>query len=515
MPLMLREAQLHGPQYVELQAYGVARRGLVWRGDDPRDDAVARPELLARGGQPPGDGLDHRLEPLAGLVGRHRVLLLAVHEDARGTGVQGLDAGSEGDGTVEDVARQDLLHGQVEVRRVGDLEGGEESGDRAAVRADLERDFALHYHGVFVPIPLDEAVGRQEPGERRVDPEPLLRRAHVEPDLPPDRVGALREDLAAAGEEGRSAAVDVRLALPAHGFITILSASRLSYTAYASAASSSFMWWVTSGPGSSTPASSIARTRSTWPITLACPVFSVSALIQTIPMWTSTRSAYTPIAETMPALRATRQASSSASGWPTASIAASTPRPSVAVFTAARGSSSVRWTGWAPNVAARSSRSATVSIAITLAAPEALAAWTAHRPTGPRPSTATESPGRTPAWSTACQPVPITSPANRAASSDMPSGTRRSVRLACGTSTCSAWAPWSEPSARPWPKTRPSSHLWKSPRRQKKQVPQAEQKQPSTRSPSDASVTASPAATTVPTNSWPSVKPGSISTRPW
>ncbi len=60
----------------------------------------------------------------------------------------------------------------------------------------------------------------------------------------------------------------------------------------------------------------------------------------------------------------------------------------------------------------------------------------------------------------------------------MPSGTRRSVRLACGTSTCSAWAPWSEPSVRPWPNTRPSSHLWKSPRRQKKQVPQAEQKQP-------------------------------------
>ena len=38
------------------------------------------------------------------------------------------------------------------------------------------------------------------------------------------------------------------------------------------------------------------------------------------------RSAYTPIAETVPALRVTRQASSSASGWPTASIAESTPR---------------------------------------------------------------------------------------------------------------------------------------------------------------------------------------------
>ncbi len=80
-----------------------------------------------------------------------------------------------------------------------------------------------------------------------------------------------------------------------------------------------------------------------------------------------------------------------------------------------------------------------------------------------------------PAWSTACQPVPITSPANSAASSDMPSGTRRNVRFACGTSTRSAWAPWSEPSVLPCPNTRPSSHLWKSPRRQKKQFPQAEQ----------------------------------------
>ena len=235
------------------------------------------------------------------------------------------------------------------------------------------------------------------------------------------------------------------------------------------------MWCVTSGVGSSTPAAIIARTRSTCPITLAWPVLMVSALIQTTPMWTWMRSAYTPMAATVPALRVTRAARSRASGWPTASIAASTPRPSVAALTAARGSSSVRWTGSAPKLAASSSRSGTLSMAITLAAPEALAAWTAHRPTGPRPSTAAESPGRMPAWSTACQPVPITSPANRAASSDMPSGTRRRVRLAWGTSTWSACAPWSEPSVLPWPKTRPSSHLWKSPRRQKKHLPQAEQ----------------------------------------
>ena len=109
-------------------------------------------------------------------------------------------------------------------------------------------------------------------------------------------------------------------------------------------------------------------------------------------------------------------------------------------------------------------------MATIFAAPAAFAAWTAHKPTGPSPSTAAQSPGRMPAWSTACQPVPITSPANSATSSDMPSGTLRSVRLAWGTSTCSACAPWSEPSVLPCPNTRPSSHWWKSPRRQKKQL---------------------------------------------
>ena len=40
-------------------------------------------------------------------------------------------------------------------------------------------------------------------------------------------------------------------------------------------------------------------------------------------------------------------------------------------------------------------------------------------------------------------------------------------------------------------------------------------KQPSTRSPTATELTASPAATTVPTYSWPMVKPGSMATRPW
>ena len=51
------------------------------------------------------------------------------------------------------------------------------------------------------------------------------------------------------------------------------------------------MWWVTSGLGSSTPGGEHREHRVEVPITFACPVFSVSALIQTIPMCTSVRSA--------------------------------------------------------------------------------------------------------------------------------------------------------------------------------------------------------------------------------
>ena len=71
------------------------------------------------------------------------------------------------------------------------------------------------------------------------------------------------------------------------------------------------------------------------------------------------------------------------------------------------------------------------------------------------------------------------------------------MRFARGTSTCSACAPCSEPSVAPWPNTRASSHLWYSPRMQKKHDPQAVWKQPSTRSPTSTFVTASPAAITV------------------
>ena len=127
----------------------------------------------------------------------------------------------------------------------------------------------------------------------------------------------------------------------------------------------------------------------------------------------------------------------------------------------------------APKDSAIFSRSSTVSIAITSEAPAAFAACTAQSPTGPRPRIAAVSPSASGRESIAWKPVPITSPANRATSSERPSGTLRRVRFACGTSTCSACAPCSEPSVAPWPKTRASSHLWNSPRLQKKHSPQA------------------------------------------
>ena len=57
----------------------------------------------------------------------------------------------------------------VEVGFVRNLQGWEQSGDRACVRTDLEGHLALDDHGVLVPAVLHEAVGREEPGERSTD----------------------------------------------------------------------------------------------------------------------------------------------------------------------------------------------------------------------------------------------------------------------------------------------------------------------------------------------------------
>ena len=139
-----------------------------------------------------------------------------------GAGLARLDPRPEGDGAVKDVPGQDLLEAEVEVRRVRELQGGQQGGDRAAVVAELHRHLALDEHRMLVPLVLDQAVGGQESGQRAVDAELLLDLGHVEADLPADRLRALRQDLAPPHEQGGGAALD------AHGVITILSASRRS-----------------------------------------------------------------------------------------------------------------------------------------------------------------------------------------------------------------------------------------------------------------------------------------------
>src|SRR5215210_5032550 len=78
MPLMLRKAELHAPQPVELEADGVALLRLMGRSEHARDDPLPAPQLLAGRLQAGGHRLDHPLQALR----LHRVLLLAVHEDA-------------------------------------------------------------------------------------------------------------------------------------------------------------------------------------------------------------------------------------------------------------------------------------------------------------------------------------------------------------------------------------------------------------------------------------------------
>ena len=92
---------------------------------------------------------------------------------------------------------------------------------------DLERDLRLDDHRPAVvqrpgAAVLQQAVRGEKAGHRAVDAEQLLCLRHVEADLPADRLRSLSEDLAPAHQERTGARLD------AHGFITILSASRRS-----------------------------------------------------------------------------------------------------------------------------------------------------------------------------------------------------------------------------------------------------------------------------------------------
>ena len=143
---------------------------LVRRGDDPRDDAVARPELLARVGKPrrppprPSPPASARSAPPGPCAAPRRSRGCA---PAPGSCVS--TRGPKATARWKMLPARICSTAEVEVRWVGDLQRGEEGGDRAAVVADLERDLALDDHRVLVPIVLHEAVARQEPGKRRVD----------------------------------------------------------------------------------------------------------------------------------------------------------------------------------------------------------------------------------------------------------------------------------------------------------------------------------------------------------
>ena len=101
-------------------------------------------------------------------------------------------------------------------------------------------------------------------------------------------------------------------------------------------------------------------------------------------------------------------------------------------------------------------------------------------------------------------------------SSLIPAGTLRRTRSALGTSARSACVPCSEPSAAPWPNVREAVALVKPARggrtssvRRRSESSRARDRRRSRRE------RPSPTASTVPTYSWPIVKPGSICTRPW
>ena len=235
------------------------------------------------------------------------------------------------------------------------------------------------------------------------------------------------------------------------------------------------MWWVTSGDGSSSPAASSASTGSRWRDHVGhgrsrC----VSALIQSRPMCTSHALGVDADDATRAALagQADRQLERAA-GRRRPRRATSTPRPSVRALTSARGSCSVRWTGVAPKRCAPSPGArSTVSTAMHLrgAGERARPARRTGRRGRARARPRCRRAGRRPARRRGSRcPSRRRRTARRRRLS--PSGTRRSVRFAWGTSALLGLRALEVAEHRRRGRRSASrSHLWKSPRRQKKHV---------------------------------------------
>ena len=162
----------------------------------------------------------------------------------------------------------------------------------------------------------------------------------------------------------------------------------------------------------------------------------------------------------------------------------------------------------APKRRAISWRGACRDIATTRSAPSSTAASTAHRPTAPSPTTATVSPGFTPAATAQCQPVGKTS--ERVS--------RDGTSAASGTSSVFTRLPsaWVTRAYSLWPltvKPRCSQADW-TPARQCTQVLSQWQNGTTTKSPGAKERTSAPTSATTPTISWPIVLPASTGFSP-
>ncbi len=141
--------------------------------------------------------------------------------------------------------------------------------------------------------------------------------------------------------------------------------------------------------------------------------------------------------------------------------------------------------------------------AMICSAPRRLAAIIAHRPTAPSPTTATVSPGFTPALIAAWWPVHISSDSARSerivTSSWLEPGTLTRVASANGTRTASPWPP-----STPWfPNEPPFAQFDVQAARQCGQVPSLKVNGATTKSPVATTLTADPTSPTTPMNSCP------------
>src|SRR6185369_9663199 len=166
-------------------------------------------------------------------------------------------------------------------------------------------------------------------------------------------------------------------------------------TSYASSKSSMSKWWVMNGLASIWPVV-IRRIRVGVEEVSTRPVVIVMSLIHCSSRCSATGSPCTPMLAIRPPGRASLTASSKAAGTPTASMDTSAPSRPVRSLVTASGSSRALFTVTsAPNRLAASRRASDRPMATMWLGLYSRAVAIAARPTGPVPTTATTSPGRT------------------------------------------------------------------------------------------------------------------------